>query len=130
MEDHLAGVGQVVYCQFSDMDFTSDVRAYESWDGVVIVVAKERFPPGCPPLNMELLRDSRHAEFDVAYAARRAWLDDPKNEPVPIGLPYDGENYRGLSQQAALDKLLDLRKAGYTVPDHAIEMLTAEVVAG
>ena len=66
---------------------------------------------------------------------RAAWLEKHREqmaflETAPrqnIGLPHDGESFNDPDLQSFLDRLLALRKAGYYVPESAIEQVREEI---
>jgi hypothetical protein len=119
----------VSYCRFSSDDFRSDVYVYaDSGGGWTTNVAGNRlvFDQPLPP-EVELPTNSDGERF-AAWAERhrivRSMID--RAERVYIGLPYDGECFNDPSPGACADRLEMLQRAGYTVPQYAIDALRDE----
>jgi len=109
------------YCRWSDMGYRCDIYCYQSLTGFQVWVATNRRPEGCPDLDW-----STPETISASFATEQAWLDDPANASAPIGLPCDGEDYTLPTAAECAEKLRELRKIGYVIPDYAIEELEAE----
>ena len=53
--------------------------------------------------------------------------DLEKIKTEPIGLKYDGYNYKEKTIEDLLGRLLFLKKEGYKVPDYALETIKQEI---
>ena len=51
-------------------------------------------------------------------------------EQRPIGLAHDGKSFRDRTLQDVKARLLSLRRLGYHVPDHAIDLIDREFAEG
>lgn len=110
------------YCRWSSDGHQCDVYTYaDTSGGYTTHVAGKRRPKRAPDLD-----PSSEESFKASYAAYRAVLDDPLNEPVPIGLPADGVTFNDPTAKACADRLLWLRGLGYNVPQYAIDALLEE----
>lgn len=110
------------YCRFSCMGFRCDIYCYEAVDGFKVHVAANRRPEGCPGYDFSGPPDKVLASYKV----RQDWLDDPANESIPIGLPYDGKYYSLSTAAECAAKLRELRAVGYLLPDYALAELDEE----
>ena len=114
------------YCRWSSDDYKSDVYCYESvYGGFDTHVAGRRHVPkeSLPP--------------KVSFDDIGAWMERHQEvsriigeaDLVDIGLEFDGETFHDENAEGARNTLLMLRKAGYNVPDYAIEALEEEMDA-
>jgi hypothetical protein len=108
------------YCRWSSDGWKSDVYVYESEVGFEIHVATRKVVHSkeCPKL------DFTSPKFEEQYEAEMEWLDESEMEP--LGLPSDGESYTLSTPNECIDKLLELRKEGYHIPQYAINNLKEE----
>jgi hypothetical protein len=114
------------YSRWSDECFQSDVYVYESRGGFVIHMAVSRYLSEEP--RPEKPR-GESVEDHLAYrTASLEWATRARKEP--IGLPHDGEDFGLASARECAEKLLELREAGYYVPQHAIDALMEEAGDG
>ena len=109
------------YCRWSSDGFQCDVYVYESADGWITHVAAKRRAARAPELNW-----STQERWTQTHAAQRAFLDDPNNPSLPIGLSEDGKTFCDESPAACAAQLLRLREIGYQVPQDAIDALQEE----
>jgi hypothetical protein len=116
------------YCRWSSDNYKCDIYAYESSAGYQIHVASSRYV-GEPPessLNLIILGGKENIDkYLSGEKVRRKWFD--KGETRPIGLPYDGESYLCDSLQEFYDKMMELRNAGYHIPDQAFKRIKEEM---
>lgn len=125
------------YCRWSSDDWRSDVYAYADVSGGYrIHVAATRYkidydklppqvevPDPLPPKD-----DPFWQTYLDRYRALQQAVDEA--ERVDINGPYDGRTYSVTFPEEALAKLMDLRAAGYYVPEYALEELRKEVRDG
>ena len=78
-------------------------------------VFKEPLPPPSGPDTIQWF--ARH-QLIMEMVARADLVD--------IGLPLDGETFTDASPGEAADRLIELREAGYNVPQYAIDELRVE----
>ena len=109
------------YCRFSSEGFQCDVYVYESNDGWITHVAARRRATRAPELDW-----STQALCEQTQAAQRAFLDDPNNTPLPIGLSDDGMMFCDPTPAACAAQLIRLKTMGYQVPQYAIDDLLEE----
>ena len=111
------------YCRFSSDDWQSDIYCYEHVDGFIAIhVAGSRhiIEDMPPPIDYESDKKGWiERQLKISDS-----LDSSKMEP--IGLPHDGESYSLKTHQEAADKLKELKKIGYNVPEYAIEALETD----
>lgn len=107
------------YCRFSDDNWMSDVYVYGAFGGYTIHVASNR-RIGTRP-TVPRIGDAPREEWLAAHRKQMEWLDN--NQPTPIGLPFDGQDFGLATAKECADKLLSLRDAGYHVPQRAIDRL-------
>lgn len=110
------------FCRWSSDDWACDIYAYESKEGFIIHVAKNRVIGDVPKLGAspENPNDKEAcAEWLRAYEAQMEFMRTAKYED--IGLPLDGETYVLDGPDAYRAKMLELRAAGYRFPDYALE---------
>lgn len=117
------------YCRFSSDDFQSDVYVYEDVSGgfTTHVASKRRVFKGPLPPRLPL-PEKTDRQWAECYLAREREVMRMVGEAdlVDIGLPYDGQTFNDPTPGAAADRLEMLRKAGYNVPQSAIDMLREE----
>src|SRR6187549_3775379 len=107
------------YCRFSSDGFQCDVYVYaDVRGGYTTHVASSRRSRRVPDLD-----SSSPEKFKESYAAYRATLDDPENEPVAIGLSEDGKSFNHGTARECADNLERLQAIGYNVPQYAIDEL-------
>lgn len=112
------------FCRWSSDNWRCDLYCYEDVAGsftthvagnrVVGEIPKE--PSMTLPLSPTFMAEHR-AVMDFLDTAERA----------PIGLPYDGETFRDPDLSSFLDRLLELRAAGYHFPDYVLDDVRAEI---
>lgn len=114
----------MAYCRWSSNDFQCDLYVYESDYGWHIHVAGRRHvfdraqlpPPVSPADDPEAWVERHQVLMGLIRDA----------ELMPIGGPYDGENYLEDSPGAAADRVEMLMDAGYVVPEYVAEELRRE----
>lgn len=113
------------YCRFSDNDFQCDVYCYQDVSGqFVIHVAQSKPVPddSMPPP----LPDGASIDDVVARSILVSqWLRGARRRN--LGLEHDGETFILPTAKEAAAKMIDLRNAGYRVPEYAIDSLIEEV---
>ncbi len=109
------------YCRWSSDDYKSDIYAWEDCGGGYYAsvathryVTDEEFPPPA----------SGAGEWVARWTVVNEIIRRAKSEP--IGLPSDGETYHVQTINELLELFLNLRDAGYYVPDYAIEAAREE----
>lgn len=108
------------YCRWSDDNWKSDVYVYETNDGFVVSVAAGRYVGDVPKLP-----SIDNPEFFEAYAKQNLLIAEM---PIKkIGLEYDGQDFCFKTLEALMEKLLDIQKAGYHVPEFCLETIRAEL---
>ena len=113
------------FCRWSSDNFDCDVYVYEHCDGgFPIHLASCRLVgvEACPKLDTSEPYDPE--AFLASYQAQHAWIADA--ERAPIGLPHDGETWWAATAGECADKLEELRRIGYHVPQYAIDDLRHE----
>ena len=110
------------YCRWSSDSFQCDLYVYRDVEGGwSIHVAKSRrvfhspIPP--PPPEGDFKATFEHMEA-IIRLLRDATI-------VPIGLPYDGKDFRG-ERDSTVATLRMLKEAGYRFPYKIIEEIAAE----
>lgn len=112
------------YCRWSSDGFQCDLYCFEHVGGwFQTYVARARRPRAIPAL---VLNEGEIA-FRASHDAQEAALNDPDNEPVVIGLPYDGHQFQDPTLQAMLDRIVMLKEAGYVVPDWVVNRVREEI---
>ena len=111
------------YCRWSSDCFQCDVYVYESDCGFEIHVAVARHVSETPRPE---LKENPSVDDTVDYYM--ACLNWAKNAEVtaPIGLPFDGESFCFSTPKEAAEKLIEIKNAGYYVPQYAIDSLLEE----
>lgn len=144
------------YCRWSSMNWMCDVYVYQDVGGgwTTHVAGRRRVVPPVPDIPMSLAlhrwsgcywdRKSRTIIYPLRWrgVAYRAWsrlctfwhnrihMGSLRLIPLrTLGLPHDGESFNDASPADCADRLEQLRKLGYKVPQHAIDALRGEVVA-
>jgi hypothetical protein len=113
----------VSYCRWSSDDFQCDLYVYGASDGITIYVAGQRHAIPAdklpPPVddNDEDAWVKRH--MAVMELVRVAPLE-------PIGLPFDGEAYYGLTELDAAAKIRELIAVGYRCDPSVADELESE----
>lgn len=110
----------MAYCRWSSDNFSCDLYIYESHDGISINVASRRMVGDVPEIDWsspENLHDS--------YRQQMKFMEIAHHEP--IGLPYDGQSFYGLSREDAIIFLEVLKEIGYNFPSSVIEDLKQEI---
>jgi hypothetical protein len=112
------------YCRWSTDDFQCDLYCFEHVDRYFQtyvagrrLVYKEPLPP------------------EVSFEDTEAWIERhtkimemvSEGEHIPIGLPYDGEEFRDSTLEKMLNRIKELKKIGYIVPDFVIENIEEEI---
>ena len=112
------------YCRFSTDDFQCDVYVYESEDGLVTRVARNRIIYIDPlPPRIELTSETATEWFD-RYEQVVAIME--RSERRAIGLPHDGDDFLDDDAEACAERLEYLKVTGYIVPQKAIDALREE----
>ena len=110
------------YCRWSCDDFQCDIYCYESSAGYEIHVAglKRIFKEPLPdPVDLK--------DMDKFFERHRKIMKMCEDSDlVNIGLPCDGRSYCFDTPKEAADKLIELKKMGYNVPNYAIDELNEE----
>ena len=114
------------YCRWSSDNFKCDIYAYEHCDGYYAVHVASNKPVGDIPELLEWDSENSEAWFK-RHKEQMDFLDDAEREP--IGLPFDGETYELWTLQKFLDKMLELKEAGYNVPAYVINEIRTEIEA-
>ena len=110
------------YCRWSSDAFRSDVYCYEDCNGgYTIHVARMRHEHPC---ETRIDMSSPESKME-SLVKQREELN--KSTLVKINLPYDGETYNEPTIDLCIDRLLELREAGYYVPQSAIDRLEEEL---
>lgn len=111
------------YCRWSTDDHMCDLYVYDSVSGGIAIhvagnrlVYKEPLPNPVSYLDVD------------AFMARHAKVNQMIDEAdrVNIDLPYAGESWDGLSNEEAIELLVELRQLGYRFPEHLIGMIQKE----
>ncbi len=112
----------MAYCRFSSDDFKSDVYVYYGENGFNIYVSSRR-------LDIEDVGPKVDLADTKAFVARHKRLMEAaaKADSKPIEHPDAGECFVFHTPMQAMNKLLELKDAGFRIPDAAIAGLKAEV---
>lgn len=111
------------YCRWSTDNYGCDIYAYESDGGYETHVASLRVDGEVPPLNW----DTAEALFETLQA-QNDYLDTATRSS--IGGPFDGESFTEPTLEGFLERLLELRRAGYKFPDSVITEIQMEIDHG
>lgn len=117
------GGGLMSYCRWSTDDYMCDLYVYDSVSGgIAIHIATNRLT------YKEPLPDSVSYLDIGAFMARNEKVGKMVDEAdrVKIDLPYAGESWDGLSNDEAIEFLIELRQLGYRFPEHVIGMIQEE----
>ena len=107
------------YCRWSTNDFNCDLYVYQAEDGYVIHVAGNRVVGTVPPVPDIL--ETNAEEWVEAYNKQSEFLEEASREP--IALRYVGESFYKLTKEACIEKIKELRKLGYIMPDKLEESI-------
>jgi hypothetical protein len=112
----------VSYCAWSSDDYQSDVFVYENDGGWITHVA------GARRQFAEPLPEPVSDDNVMAWMARHAKVSEivDRSPLVPIGLPHDSETFTDASPAECAERLRELRRIGYHVPQYAIDDLESE----
>lgn len=117
------------YCRFSCDSFRSMVYCYESYGGGYVTHVAASKAVGDVPRVPTFPVSQDEAAIATWLAAHRAMMDYLSTaERAPIGLSVDGETFDDDTLPELLNRLLWLRAIGYTVPQHAIDAVQAEIL--
>lgn len=113
------------YCRFSSDNWSSDVYCYaDVRGGFTTHVASSRYVGNIPKVPEFRNKDT----IGERFAAHRAQMEFIKTaQLVPIGGPFDGETYSDATLEDLKARLLNLREAGYIVPQSAIDLIDEEM---
>ncbi len=104
------------YCRFSTNNYKSDVYVYDDvGGGITIHVATSRVASKVPKVTD--YNDSK--KFAKQVIEQQKAISTAKYKKN--GLPYDGESFYNLTPREALERLFELRAAGYRIPQSAID---------
>lgn len=112
------------YCRWSTDDFRCDIYCHEScgggWDIHVAAVRHrlKNLPPLIPftPENLTAWFERHKKVMAMVHRAKR----------FTIGLPYDGRSYNEPTARDTANRLIELKRVGYNVPQGAIDALLEE----
>lgn len=111
------------YCRWSSDGFWCDLYCYEHVGGGFMThVARNRRPRRVTDIDW-----SSAEALQASIEKQRKELDDPTNQPEPIGLPHDGENIVDDTIEGMIATMKRLKSIGYNVPDWAIESAEEEL---
>jgi len=112
------------YCRWSTDDFQCDLYCFEHTSGYFVtyvagnrLVYKEPLPPDVPFEDTEAWVERHTKIMEMAQ----------EGEHIPIGLPFDGEEFWDSTLEDMLNRIKELKKLGYVVPDYVIESIEEEV---
>jgi len=111
------------YCRWSSNNWDCDLYCYESNEGFVTHVAANRVV-GEIPVVPHLLSQDPDA-WSKAHAAQMQFLDT--GEWNVIGLASDGQTFVDDTLESFLERVKNLKVAGYHVPDFVIESIEEEI---
>lgn len=114
------------YCRWSSLNWTCDLYCYEDVSGgYTTYVANRRIVGKVPEAPLQLLVEGKLKEFEALECAQMKFLEHA--EYNNIGLPYDGQSFNDPTLETFLARLLNLKKAGYNVPDYTINEVKKEM---
>lgn len=115
------------YCRFSSDNYNCDIYAFaDCYGGYTIHVAKRRYVGDIP--KIPAVTEGNEKEFIEQVKKHNEFMKTA--EQKIIGLPLDGENYSCVNLPEFLEKILEIKEAGYNVPDYVIEDIKAEILEG
>lgn len=110
------------YCRFSSDNWKSDVYCYYSvGDFYQIFVAENRIVEEIPIVDFKLPIDKLRESIKKQNEA----LSNCTH--VSLRLPCDGESFECNTLKEMRDKLIELRKMGYHVPDNVFKRIDEEL---
>lgn len=122
------------YCRWSCDDGYSDAYVYEDVSGGWTThMASYRHQPNAPKSALTVLFEAREANFDEdathrlymeAQKERDEWVE--KNPPIEIDHPDAGVSFNHATPKLCAENLIRLSKAGFHIPEHAINALLEE----
>ena len=111
------------YCRWSTDDHMCDLYVYDSCSGGIAIhisanrlVYKDDLPEPESYLDIDAFMARHKKVGQMIDAADR----------VKIDLPYAGESWDGLSNEDAIEFLIELRQLGYRFPEYVIGMIQEE----
>ena len=111
------------YCRWSTDDHMCDLYVYDSVSGGIAIhiagnrlIYKDALPEPVSYLDIDAFMARHEKVGQMIDAADR----------VKIDLPYAGESLDGLSNEEAIEFLIELRQLGYRFPEHVIGMIQEE----
>lgn len=125
------------YCRLSSDDFQSDVYVYATVNGRIhihMAIQKRKINPKLLPPKIEepdanLVSDEEWDEITQQIDDRNAVVMELL-ESIPyekLNGPFAGKTFVENSKLAAYNRLLEIRNAGYHVPQHALDRLFGEM---
>jgi len=116
------------FVRWSSDDYKSDVYAYEHCDGffTVHVASMKRVGTIEPAPSYRTIKSDPN--WMEKYSAHMKSVEAA--ELVPIGLVHDGETFDFDTLEGLRDMLIELKTAGYHVPDWTIENINEELPGG
>lgn len=115
------------YCRWSSDNFKCDVYAYEScYGGFEIHIASARYVGEIPEVDSKLLNNKKqHKKFISQLNAQSEFLETCKTEEIK--LKHSGENFNVDTVQELGEKLIELKKLGYHIPEYVFERISKEI---
>lgn len=113
------------YCRWSSDNWKCDLYCYESSQRFITHVAGNRIVGDVPLLPDILTADQ--GEWSRAHEKQMDFLNSA--EHIKIGLPYDGETFIDKTLEDFKKRIIQLKEAGYCVPDYVIESIEEEIEA-
>ncbi len=114
------------FCRFSSDDFQCDLYCYEDmYGGYRTQVAQSRVVFNQPLPPKIDFTSGRMDDWLARHQVVQSMVREAKRKR--IGLPFDGENFVDETLEDFLQRLLNLRKAGYRFPDSVIDAVKAEM---
>jgi hypothetical protein len=117
----------MAYCRWSTDDFQCDLYCFEHVDGYYVthvagnrLVYKDPLPPNVPFEDTEAWVERHSKIMEMLSEAER----------IPIGLQHDGEEFRDSTLEEMLNRIKELKKVGYAVPEYVIKYIEKEVESG
>lgn len=103
------------YCRFSSDDFKSDVYCYKCMFGDYITCVASTKIEGFARTD----NPTSGWGINIANITQRKF--------IPIGLPYDGQEFSDKTLEEFKNRLIHLRECGYHVPDDALKRIDKEM---